>query len=348
MAREAQTPLLIQIDADSGRLDVFLQKQLPHLSRSLLQNHIRSGQVKVNGATVKTGYALESGDTIEVLGDLAVAPPIHTEEPEPSPVVPLEVLFEDDAVLVINKPAGLVVHPGSGTKGQATLVASVVAYLSAKHLAEPLPGDPERPGVVHRLDKDTSGVMVFAKTAHAHRSLSKQFKDKTNLREYVALLDGVMKDDEIAVTSYLYRDPRYRVKFASLSCEEYEQMQEEGRELQAYRYAKTHFFKRKVYGQRLTLAVMSLETGRTHQIRVHARVLGVPVWADKVYGYTPRLPQQFPAAVKTQLEAVGRHLLHARRLGFEHPVDGRKLAFEAPLPSDFRSVLELLEKHSQV
>jgi 23S rRNA pseudouridine1911/1915/1917 synthase len=348
LAREAQTPFLIEIEADSGRLDVFLQKNLPHLSRSSLQNHIRSGHIKVNGELVKTGYALEAGDRIEISGNIE-ASPVAVKEPRPeAPIVPLEVLYEDEAVLVVNKPAGLVVHPGSGTKGQATLAASVVAYLSGKHLAEPLPGDPERPGVVHRLDKDTSGVMVFAKTAHAHRGLSKQFKDKTNLREYVALLDGVMKEDEIPVTSYLYRDPRYRVKFASLSCEEYEQMKEEGRELQAYRYAKTFFHKRKVYGQRLTLAVMSLETGRTHQIRVHARTLGVPVWADKVYGYTPRLPQQFPSAIKTHLESVGRHLLHARRLGFEHPVDGRKLAFEAPLPSDFRAVLELLEKHSQV
>lgn len=333
--------------ADSGRLDVYLQKRLPHLSRSSLQTHIRAGQIRVNGDEVKTGYKLEDGDEIHIWVDLDA--PVLAEAPAPEhvPIVALDILYEDEAVLVVNKPAGLVVHPGSGTKGQPTLVAAVLAHVTAQNLAEALPGDPERPGVVHRLDKETSGAMVFAKTAQAHRSLSKQFKDKTNLREYVALLDGVLKDDEIPVTSYLYRDPRFRIRFASLPVEDYELMQEEGRDLQAYRFAKTYFHKRKVYGQRLTLAVMNLETGRTHQIRVHARSLGVPVWGDKVYGFTPKLPQQFPSAVKTSLEAVARHLLHARRLGFVHPVDGRKLAFEAPLPPDFRSVLELLEKHSQ-
>ncbi len=343
---------MIDIDhAPKSRLDAFLANQLENQSRSAVQALIRAGHITVNGEKKKTGYALELGDRIEITWPEGKGPAgaDSAEDELVASEIPLDILYEDEAVLVINKQAGIVVHPGAGTRGQPTLLAGVLAHLA--RAASELPGDPERPGVVHRLDKDTSGVIVMAKTPEAHRHLALQFKNKTNLREYVALLDGAMADDERTVESYLYRDPRFRTRFASLTQEEYVAKQEEtserGRELLGYRYAKTLFTRRKVFGRRLTLALMRLETGRTHQIRVHAKSLGLPVWGDSLYGSTRRLPPHFPVDLRQAIENTPRLLLHARRLGFVHPTSGQKLAFEAPLPADFRGVLELLEKHAQ-
>ncbi len=148
------------------------------------------------------------------------------------------------------------------------------------------------------------------------------------------------------IESYLYRDPRHRLRFASMTPEEYQIEVLNGRDMQGYRYAKSIFNKRKVYGNRLTLATVRLSTGRTHQIRVHARTLKCAVVGDNLYAPTLRLPQGFAPDIRTILESADRQLLHARRLGIIHPVDGRRLAFEAPLPSTFRSVLELLEKYN--
>lgn len=346
MARETPTPLVLKIEEPrAGRLDTYLVQNLQGPSRSTIQAWIRAGQVLVNGSTQKTGYALEEGDEISIaVAREALRPTVRGSELKPIEM-PLSILYEDEALIVLDKPAGLVVHPGAGTRGRPTLVAGVLAHLGAE--AGDLPGDSERPGVVHRLDKDTSGVMVIAKTKAAHRHLANQFKNKTNLREYAALLDGVLPEEEQTVESYLSRDPRFRIRFVSHSLEDYAARLEAGQDLHSYRYAKTHFIRRKVYGKRLSLCLLKLDTGRTHQIRVHARSLGLPVWGDSLYGASQRLPPDFPTALKVALQAVPRHLLHARRLGFEHPQNGRRLAFEAPLPEDFRSVLELLEKHSQ-
>lgn len=348
MARETPTPLILNIDrAQCGRLDNYLVQTLDGQTRSAIQNLIRAGLVLVNGEKRKTGYALELGDRIEI--DMPESARLEPEGELQAVAMELDILFEDESLLVINKPAGLVVHPGAGTRGKPTLLAGVLAHLQRE--AKDLPGEADRPGVVHRLDKDTSGVIVLAKSLEAHRHLASQFKNKTNLREYVALLDGAMHDDEKIVESYLHRDPRYRTRFASLTLEEYAEKQSEsserGRQLQGFRFAKTIFNRRKVYGRRLTLAIMRLETGRTHQIRVHARSLGLPIWGDIIYGSSRRLPPHFPDEVREKIENVPRLLLHARRLGFVHPTSGQKLAFEAPLPADFRGVLELLEKHSQ-
>lgn len=341
MARSEQTPLILTVaEAGAGRLDQFLSKSMPSYSRSSLQNMIRSGLIQVNGSIVKTGFVLSPGDSISIQRpDRMQIAAVDSTIPD----VPLDVLYEDEALIVINKQAGLTVHPGAGTHGQATVVSALIKHLGAE--AHKLPGDPDRPGIVHRLDKDTSGVMVLAKSLEAHRHLAAQFRDKTNLREYVGILDGLLKQDELIVESYLYRDPRHRLRFASMSPEEHLIAIEEGREMKAYRYAKTFFSKRRVYGNRLTLATMRLATGRTHQIRVHARQLGCAILGDPIYANQLRLPAAFPAPLHAPLESLQKQMLHARRLGFVHPIDGRKLAFEAPLPSEFRAVLELLEKH---
>lgn len=341
MARSEQTPLILTVsEVGAGRLDQFLTKSLPSYSRSSLQNMIKSGLIQVNGAEVKTGFMLSPGDLI------TMQRPDRTQLVAVDATIPdvsLDILYEDASLIVINKPAGLTVHPGAGTRGQATVVSALIKHLGAE--AHKLPGDPERPGIVHRLDKDTSGVMVLAKTLEAHRHLAAQFRDKTNLREYVGILDGLLKQDELIVESYLYRDPRHRLRFASMSPDEHMIALDEGRDLKSYRYAKTFFSKRRVYGNRLTLATMRLATGRTHQIRVHARLLGAAILGDPLYANPLRLPAAFPKPLHAPLESLQKQMLHARRLGFVHPADGRKLAFEAPLPAEFRAVLELLEKH---
>jgi len=338
MARAEQTTTILTVsDANTGRLDQYLVRELPSYSRSTIQNWIRAGLVLVNGAPTKSGFDLSPGDTIEIS---KADRPAHDDIDAPS--IPLDILFEDDAILIINKPAGLTIHPGAGTQGQPTVASAFKAYMGSKAL----PGDEDRPGIVHRLDKETTGVMVLAKTPEALRHLAGQFKDKSNFREYVALLDGVLPEDEIMLESYLYRDPRHRLRFATMSIEEQMLEVQAGKEMQGYRYAKSFFNKRKVYGNRLTLATVRLSTGRTHQIRVHAKQLKCAVVGDNLYAPTLRLPQGFAPDVRAALEAVGRQLLHARRLGIIHPVDGRRLAFEAPLPIEFRSVLELLEKYN--
>ncbi len=338
MARaEQNTTILTVSDADSGRLDQYLARELSSHSRSTLQNWIRAGLVLVNGAKAKSGFDLSPGDVVEIH---------HVSQNNNSdmvqPTIPLNILYEDDAILVINKPAGLTIHPGAGTHGQPTVAGAFRAYMGSKAL----PGDEDRPGIVHRLDKETTGVMVLAKTTEALRHLAAQFKEKSNFREYVTLLDGVLPEDEVMIESYLHRDPRHRLRFASMSPEEYMIEQGSGKDMQGYRYAKSFFAKRKVYGNRLTLATVRLSTGRTHQIRVHARELKCAVVGDNLYAPTLRLPKGFAPEVRDALEAVDRQLLHARRLGIVHPVDGRRLAFEAPLPNEFRSVLELLEKYN--
>ncbi|HYX36096.1 MAG: RluA family pseudouridine synthase [Pseudobdellovibrionaceae bacterium] len=343
MARDNPTQLILTAEGATGsRLDVFLAQALPHFSRSALHRLIKAGEVKVNGVIAKASYKVEDGDQL----DLQSLPPDmeKAEDLVPTPL-PLHILYEDQALIVINKPAGLIVHPGAGTRGKPTLVAAVLAHLGLQR-AEDLPGEADRPGVVHRLDKDTSGVIVLAKTAAAHRHLAAQFKNKTNLREYVTLLNGAMDREEIEIESYLYRDPRNRTRFTSMSMEDYLMKDNEGGDMESYRYAKTNFSARKVYGRKLTLALVRLTTGRTHQIRVHAKTLGWPVVGDVVYGpEVVRLPPTFPEPIRLAVEEVSRQLLHARRLGFEHPETGQKMAFEAPIPQDFRAVLELLEKH---
>lgn len=338
MARTEQKPTIITVsETDSGRLDQFLVRELPSFSRSALQSWIKEGLILVNGSTAKTGFQISPGDVIEI----TPAAKEKTNDID-APSVPLDILYEDDAILIINKPAGLTIHPGAGTKGQPTVASAFKAYMGSKAL----PGDEDRPGIVHRLDKETTGVMVLAKTTEALRHLATQFKDKTNFREYVTLLDGVLPEDEVMIESYLHRDPRHRLRFASMSPEEYQIEVLEGHDMQGYRYAKSFFNKRKVYGNRLTLATVKLSTGRTHQIRVHAKTLKCAVVGDNLYAPTLRLPTGFAPELRDILESADKQFLHARRLGITHPIDGRRLAFEAPLPAPFRSVLELLEKYN--
>ncbi len=323
---------------------------------------IRAGEVLLNGAPAKTGATLSVNDLIQV------EEPVLPEAQTLTPVdIPLEIIFEDESLIVVNKPAGLSVHPGAGTK-EPTLVeallhhtggrlataaahvpASTAAGLSGDETGED--GDPAttlRPGIVHRLDKDTTGAIVVAKTEAAHRGLAAQFQARTNLRQYIGLLDGRMPEAETVVEGWLRRDPRHRTRFVAVAVGEGVTkrgvMQGQDDERPGMRWAKTLFRREKTYAGRLTLASMKLFTGRTHQIRVHAQAMGLPVVGDPAYPPTrPRLAKVAPQ-IASLLEPVKRQLLHAWLLGFKHPETGEDLRFEAPLPADFQHILAVLEQ----
>lgn len=333
--------------ADRPRLDAWLATVIAGMSRSKVQEMIEAGNVRVNRIKATTGKApVKSGDVVAYLQPERAKTGIQPVE------MNLDVLFEDEYVLVVNKPAGLAVHPGAGETGP-TLVHGLLAH--AKSLGQSGRAEDEdggelsdRPGIVHRLDKDTTGVLVVAKTDQAHAHLSKQFHDKTNFRQYVALLNGAMPEGEWIRESWLHRDPRDRTRFASLDMSEYSKKRDsEGHDLPGHRYARTLFKREAAFGP-LTLASVRLYTGRTHQIRVHARDMNAPVWGDQTYGRGPiwgdRCP--FSEELDLALRGIKRQLLHAWILGFEHPVTGKWLQFEAPLPEDFSQIVVALREFS--
>lgn len=313
-----------------ARLDVWLTARLGGISRSKVQRLIANGHVTVNGHTVRAKHPLTPRDFVEV----------RPEDPPVSPLLPvkmdLAILYEDDHILVLDKPAGLSVHPGAGSAG-VTLVQGLLYHVGPNGLGRPQSAyeDPLatlRPGIVHRLDKDTSGVMVCAKSDRAHAELARQFQDKKNLRrEYGALLDGVLEAQQVVHESWLQRDPVTRVTFAS-----FPQARPHAR------YAKSLFRTEEVFRDRLTLVGVRLFTGRTHQIRVHAKDLRAPIVGDLVYHRPTALPLQFPPDIRRAVGALARQMLHARLLAFRHPVTSQDMVFESPYPSDFINILNIL------
>lgn len=322
------------------RLDVFITSGLVAYSRTKIQKLIKQGEVLVNGKVASAGsWPVADGDTVVITGTVVD----RVEHLEPV-AMPLEILYEDEHLIVINKPAGIAVHPGAGTRG-TTLVQGLLHHCrtlsrgSVLDEASEKPGD--RPGIVHRLDKDTSGAMVCARTDEAHAALSKQFQDKTKLvREYAAVLDGVMPSTEITRESWLYRDPESRQRFLSADLA----MKPDSVPENASRYAKSVFTAVAVYGKRVTVARVRLFTGRTHQIRVHAVDLGLPIIGDQVYHRPCQLPHQFPETLRDLIYRQPRQLLHARILAFDHPVTGKRIEVKAPFPEDFTNVIRLMEQ----
>lgn len=294
----------IEIDADlTGRIDKVLGHFLSDVSRSQLQKWIEDGYVTVNGQVVKTKYKLKAGDVVKIIPE---APQTIDLEPED---IPLDIVYEDDDVIVVNKPAGMVVHPAPGHPGH-TLVNALLYHSPLSTINGEF-----RPGIVHRIDKDTSGLLMVAKNDLAHRSLAAQLKAKTNQREYAALVHGVIKEDQGTIDAPLGRSKKDRKKQAVVM---------DGR------HAVTHFEVVKRY-RHYTLVKCRLETGRTHQIRVHMAYIGHPLAGDPLYG--PR---------KT-LAGPGQYL-HAGLLGFKHPRTGQEMTFTAPLPDYFTKMLEHLDK----
>lgn len=297
-------PVRLVIDNElTGRIDKQLGHHFSQYSRSQLQRWIEGGYVQVNGQPVKPKYKLAAGDVVT----------IEPEKPKKidlvSENIPLDIVYEDDDVIVVNKPQGMVVHPAPGhpdhTLVNALLYHSPLSTINGEF----------RPGIVHRIDKDTSGLLMVAKNDMAHRSLAAQLKAKTNEREYVALVHGVIKEDQGTVDAPLGRSPKDRKKQAVVA---------DGR------HAVTHFRVLRRY-RHYTLVACRLETGRTHQIRVHMKYIGHPLAGDPLYGPRKTLPGN------------GQYL-HARLLGFKHPQTGEQLTFTAPLPPYFQQMLDKLDK----
>jgi len=284
------------------RLDRFLANNLPEYSRSRLQQLIRTGFITLNGIATRARYLVRTGDKIEL-----TEPPLEKIEAQPEPI-PLEILFEDEDIIVINKPAGLVVHPGAAHR-QHTLVNALLGHCTTLSGI----GGKERPGIVHRLDKETSGCLVVAKNDEAHRELSRQFAERMVEKIYLALVAGKLPKPAGTIEEKIGRHPIHRQRMSVTSSRG--------------RPAKTEYRVVQSGGQ-ASLVECRLHSGRTHQIRVHLHHLGHPVLGDKVYA--TRSAKNFP-----------RQMLHAWKLGFRHPVSGEWKSFEAPLPHDFATAIKM-------
>ena len=293
-----------QIDNDiSFRVDVFLSERLGY-TRSRVKKICDDGNVTVNGKQVKANKILKRGDVIEI-----TLPEVKNLDLEPENI-PIDVVYQDDDLAVINKPQGLTVHAGSGTNG-STLVNALLYHLDRLSGINGV----IRPGIVHRIDKNTSGLLVVAKNDAAHLALAKQLEDKTCNRVYVALLEGVVKQDKGTIDTFISRSNKDRTKMA---------VSDFGRR------AITDFKVIKRYKE-YTLCEFSLKTGRTHQIRVHAKHIGHPVVGDKEYGY------------KNQKFKLNGQLLHAYKLVFVHPTKSETVSFTSPLPDYFEKVIKSLK-----
>lgn len=293
-----------QIEQKSGRVDKYLTTELETMSRSKVQNLIADGYVFVNGETIKANYKLETGDKVEVFVPEPEAVDVEAED------IPLDIIYEDKDIVLVNKAQGMVVHPGAGNPN-GTLVNALLFHI--KDLSG-INGE-IRPGIVHRLDKDTSGILIVAKNDEAHVNLSEQLQNRTVKRKYWALVHGVLPHEHGTINAPIGRDPKDRQKFTVIKG---------GKE------AISHFRVLERI-QKFSLMEVSLETGRTHQIRVHLNYIDHPVAGDKIYG------------PKKSLEGNGQ-FLHARMLEFTHPRTGETMSFEAELPALFEETLDRLRK----
>lgn len=331
MPQSHQPPVeRLRAEADDAhadmRLDRFLSEALPSLSRTRVQALIKAGQVASSGATIEdVKYRVKPGDSFELLV------PAPTEATLAAEAIPLDVVYEDDALIVIDKPAGLVVHPGAG-QPDGTLANALIAHCG-KSLSGI--GGVARPGIVHRLDKETSGLMVVAKTDQAHRALAEQFADHGRTgdmeRGYLALVWGAPSRPQGRIEAPLGRHPASRTKMAVLN-------KEKGR------HAATRWRVKETYGQDkgapiVALVECTLETGRTHQVRVHMAHIGHPLIGDPLYGrgFKSKLGK-LPEGAQAKIAGLERQALHAARLAFVHPVSGTLLEFNSPLPDDLAEI----------
>ncbi len=313
------------------RIDKFLSNRIEGATRNKLQQAINLGMVLVNGSAVKSNYKIKPGDAVIIYSDMS---------PEETDIVPekidLQIVYEDESLMVINKPAGMVVHPGSGNYS-GTLLNGVAFYLQQK-----LPDITEavlpRFGLVHRTDKNTSGLLVLAKTHKAMRHLAKQFFDHSVKRQYLALVWGDVNADEGTIIAHVGRHQRFRKLFEAYPDGEY------GKE------AITHFKVLEKFGY-VTVVQCVLETGRTHQIRVHMKYMGHPLFNDDFYG-SDRIVKgtvfaKYKQFVDNCFQLCKRQALHARTLGFIHPETEKEMFFESPLPKDMEAVIAKWSNYSK-
>ena len=308
-----------QKDAGS-RLDLFLSRMNLELSRNQVQRLIDNNYILVNDSPQKASYRVRFKDKV-----LIFVPPPPTSQLVPEPLS-LDVVFEDDHLIAINKPPGLVVHPATSHR-KSTLVHGLLHHCD--HLADL--GGPLRPGIVHRLDKDTSGIMVVAKENSAYRHLSRQFKEKLVYKEYSALVYGALRQATGRFTDPIRRHPKNRKKMGIIAG---------GRE------AATFWWLEVLFGE-VSLVKVVIKTGRTHQIRVHFSHAHHPVVGDSTYGGKKRLRSVQNPLIRARLSKVKRQMLHARKLALEHPATGKKLELSTPLPEDMSELLEFLRTYDQ-
>ena len=314
--------LAVDVEAPE-RLDLFLRHRCPELSRSRIQTLIKSGAIRVNGAQTRPAYLVQPGDEIAV------------ELPEPEPLaafpesLPLSIAYEDDDLLVVDKAAGMTVHPAPGA-AEGTLVNALL------HHCRNLSGinGTLRPGIVHRLDKETSGLLVVAKRDDAHRALAAKFQAHQVERHYLALVWGVLRGESSRIEAPIGRHPKNRKKMAVV---------EDGRDAAT----NSSVIERCPF---TTWVECQLETGRTHQIRVHLAHIGHPVFGDPVYGGRDQargIRPEYRRQANWMLSLIKRQALHAKKLRFAHPTTGERMEFTAPLPEDLRAVLEAARMESE-
>jgi 23S rRNA pseudouridine1911/1915/1917 synthase len=316
----AQSAFTLRVEpTDSGkRLDLYIAALIPECSRSVATTLIRNGRIKVRGSIKKPGYRVKAGD--EVHGYIPPPAPILF-KPEP---IPIDILFEDDYIIVVNKQPGLVVHPAPGHYS-GTLVNGLLYHCP---FLEGI-GSVLRPGIVHRLDKDTSGILVVAKNDQAHQHLAKLFKSRRIRKKYLALVSGLMESDAATISLPIGRHPVDRKKMSTRS--------------NKTRVAVTTWRIKEKF-ESATLIELDLKTGRTHQIRVHCAAIHHPIVGDTVYGGKNTWKNTVDG--QDLFGSIKRQMLHAWRLEFSHPATQEPVCFEAPLPSDMQDVIDALRRVS--
>jgi 23S rRNA pseudouridine1911/1915/1917 synthase len=308
----------VSAEEAGARLDRFLASQLPEMSRTHIQSLMDEGRVLVDGQAMKPSHRVETGATVVVEIPPRPAPGVAAEE------IPLEIIYEDEDIAVVNKPAGMIVHPGAGADA-GTLVAALLNRYGAEGLSTV--GGPLRPGIVHRLDKETSGALVIARADAAHLRLVEEFRDREVEKTYLALLHGKVKGETGRVELPVSRDLRRRSRMTA--------RRREGREARTDWRVRLRF-------DSFTLIEADLHTGRTHQIRVHFSALGYPVVGDALYG----APRQERIASRL-LPPLGRNFLHAARIAFAHPRTGKLAEFRAAMPEELLNFLRILEQATE-
>jgi len=313
-----QTEFVVTSGEVPKRVDIFLVNREPKISRSAIQRLIQEGRVKINGQVVKPSQKIKPGDIIAF--DIPKAEPLELRGES----IPLEILHEDDALLVLNKPADLVVHPAPG-HWSGTLVNALLHHFEMSGSTVSTIGGKERPGLVHRLDKDTSGVMVIAKTDEAHRGLAVQFKHHTITRVYEALIWGVPRKGYGVIELAIGRDTKERKKFSTRTAKPKE--------------SATEYKVDKRFGKLAAHVLLYPRTGRTHQLRVHLNSLGHPILGDQTYGGKK--------VISVAGIEIPRVMLHARTLGFRHPITGALGEYTMPTPPDMAQVQQALQLHTE-
>ncbi|MEO2072456.1 MAG: RluA family pseudouridine synthase [Zunongwangia sp.] len=313
IAEKGQNPL---------RVDKYLMNYIEKATRNKIQKAAKDGNIYVNDVPVKQNYKVKAGDVVQVMFEHPPYEFLLTPEN-----IPLDIVYEDDTLLVVNKPAGMVVHPGHGNYS-GTLINALVYHF------ENLPNNSsDRPGLVHRIDKDTSGLLVIAKTEYAMAHLSKQFFDKTSEREYIAIVWGNVEEDEGTVEGNIGRHPKNRLQNTVY----------EGEDAEKGKPAVTHFKVLERFGY-VTLVACKLETGRTHQIRVHMKHIGHTLFNDERYGGEKILKgttfTKYKQFVENCFKILPRQALHAKTLGFTHPKTGEWMSFNSDLPEDMLGAIE--------